>query len=122
MKKLIKMEELAMLALSIYALYLLNAPWWSFLLLAFGPDISMLAYAAGNKFGGIVYNLFHHKAIGLVLLAAGLSFAEANLQMAGIILFGHSAMDRALGYGLKHLKGFKYTHLGMIGRDQKPGQ
>jgi hypothetical protein len=32
----------------------------------------MVAYAAGNKFGGTVYNVFHHKAVGLVLFAAGL--------------------------------------------------
>jgi hypothetical protein len=120
MKRLIRIEELAMLLMSIYALYLLDAPWWCFLLLAFGPDISMVAYAAGNKLGGLVYNLFHHKAVGLVLFAAGFFSNEPSLQMAGIILFGHSSMDRALGYGLKHLKGFKYTHLGVIGRNQEP--
>ncbi len=119
MKKVLKLEELAMLGISIYALYLLNAPWWSIFLLAFGPDISITAYAAGNKFGSLVYNLFHHKGVGLVLVAGGLLFAEANLQMAGIILIGHSSMDRALGYGLKYQKGFQYTHLGMIGRGRK---
>jgi hypothetical protein len=80
----------------------------------------MLAYAAGNKAGGTVYNLFHHKAVSIVLFIVGLLFIEKNLQIAGIILFGHSAMDRVLGYGLKYLNGFKYTHLGVIGKSLKP--
>jgi len=31
-------------------------------------------------------------------------------------MFGHSSMDRMFGYGLKTEEGFKYTHLGMIGK------
>ena len=38
------------------------------------------------------------------------------VQLVGIILFSHSAMDRAMGYGLKFDKGFKFTHLGEIGK------
>ncbi|MEO6611453.1 MAG: DUF4260 family protein [Chitinophagaceae bacterium] len=30
---------------------------------------------------------------------------------------GHSSMDRMFGYGLKTNEGFKYTHLGMIGKE-----
>jgi hypothetical protein len=37
-------------------------------------------------------------------------------QLAGVVLFAHIAMDRALGYGLKYEKGFRYTHLGKIGK------
>lgn len=33
-------------------------------------------------------------------------------------MLGHSAMDRLFGYGLKYNKGFKYTHLGEIGREK----
>lgn len=32
------------------------------------------------------------------------------------ILFGHSAMDRIFGYGLKFNDNFKNTHLGWIGK------
>ena len=39
------------------------------------------------------------------------------LQVAGIILFTHSNMDRILGYGLKYPDDFKHTHLGWIGGD-----
>ncbi|HAJ82706.1 MAG TPA: DUF4260 domain-containing protein, partial [Zunongwangia profunda] len=33
------------------------------------------------------------------------------------ILFGHSAMDRIFGYGLKYEDNFKNTHMGWFGKD-----
>ncbi len=71
MKNVIKLEELAMLMISIYALYLLKVDWWYYLVLALAPDISMLGYLAGNKVGAFCYNLFHHKGIAIVIFAAG---------------------------------------------------
>ena len=118
MKKLLRIEELAMLGISIYALYFFNAPWWCYLLLVIAPDISMIAYAAGNRMGAIVYNLFHHKAVAILLFLFGLIVFNHALQIAGVILFGHASMDRVFGYGLKYLKGFKNTHLGLIGRTE----
>jgi hypothetical protein len=38
-----------------------------------------------------------------------------TLQLAGTVLLFHSAVDRLLGYGLKHLSGFQDTHLGRVG-------
>ena len=116
MKNILRLEELAMLAISIYALYLLNAPWWWYLILALGPDISMIGYAGGNTIGAITYNLFHHKGVAIAVFFAGLLLPDITLQLIGIALFGHSSMDRFFGYGLKLKEGFKYTHLGPIGR------
>lgn len=115
MKALLKLEEAAMFGISIYALYFLQADWWYYLLLLLGPDISMLGYTAGNKIGAATYNFFHHKAVAIILLVAGLLLNETLLEIAGILLFGHASMDRMFGYGLKLKEGFKYTHLGMIG-------
>lgn len=116
MKNILKLEELAMLGVSVYALYLFNAPWWWYLLLALGPDISMAGYAAGNKAGAFLYNLFHHKGVAIALFITGLVLPDQTLQMIGVVLFGHSSMDRMFGYGLKLDEGFKHTHLGPIGR------
>jgi hypothetical protein len=38
------------------------------------------------------------------------------LALAGVIIFAHSSLDRALGYGLKFSDSFTNTHLGRIGR------
>jgi len=118
MKGTLKLEELVMLALSMYALYEMEASGWLYLLLALGPDISMLGYFGGNKIGAFCYNLFHHKGIAVVLFVLGVKLDNDPLFLAGVILFGHSSMDRFFGYGLKYEKGFKYTHLGMIGKNE----
>lgn len=116
MKTVIQLEEFAMLGISIYALYFLKADWWIYPLLLLGPDISMLGYVAGNRAGAISYNLFHHKAIAIFIFLTGFISHTYPLEITGLILFGHSSMDRMLGYGLKYFTGFHFTHLGQIGR------
>jgi Domain of unknown function (DUF4260) len=122
MKKILKLEEFAMFTGSIILLYLSDASWWWYPLLLLGPDISMLGYLAGNKAGAFCYNIFHHKAIAIVIFLVGLLLDQNdiynNMWVAnfGIILFGHSSMDRFFGYGLKYESGFKFTHLGEIGK------
>ena len=116
MKNIIKLEELAMFGLSSWTLYFFNAEWWCYLLLLLGPDISMIGYAGGNKLGAFMYNLFHHKGVAIVFFVLGFLLSDVTIQIAGAILFGHSSMDRMFGYGLKLGEGFKYTHLGLIGK------
>jgi hypothetical protein len=115
MKRLIQLEEAAMFGITIYVLYFLKVEWWVYLLLLIGPDISMIGYLAGNKVGAVMYNLFHHKAVAMIIFLIGLVNYNATLEIAGLVLFGHSSMDRMLGYGLKTFAGFKFTHLGQIG-------
>lgn len=119
MKNIIKLEEMAMLLVSIALLYFDKVPWWCYVLMALGPDISMLGYLAGNKAGAFCYNLFHHKGVALILFMAGIYYNWHTLFIAGAILFGHSSMDRMFGYGLKYEEGFRFTHLGMIGKNEK---
>ena len=116
MKLILKWEELALFVLSTYALYDMHVQWWVYLLLFLGPDISMLGYTAGNRAGAISYNLFHHKGIAVIFFIAGWLSGISVLQVIGIVLFGHSCMDRVFGYGLKYFTGFKFTHLGSIGK------
>ncbi|MFH7016543.1 DUF4260 domain-containing protein [Flavobacterium sp. FlaQc-47] len=116
MKTVIKLEEFGLFALGIYLFSLLNYQWWWFLVLLLAPDLSMIGYAFGNKAGAFFYNVFHHKGLAVLLYMTGCYLQIEILQLIGIILFSHSAMDRIFGYGLKYDKGFKYTHLGEIGK------
>ena len=116
MKTIIKFEELGLFILGIYLFSLLNYQWWWFLVLILAPDFSMLGYLFGNKSGAFFYNIFHHRGIAVLVYILGFYFKIEILQLAGIILFSHSAMDRFFGYGLKYESGFKYTHLGEIGK------
>lgn len=116
MKSVIKLEEFGLFVLGIYLFSLLNYQWWWFLVLLLAPDLSMIGYAFGNKAGAFFYNVFHHKGLAVLLYMTGCYLQIEILQLIGIILFSHSAMDRIFGYGLKYDKGFKYTHLGEIGK------
>lgn len=118
MKSVIKLEEMAMLGICIYFLSVLHVDWWWYLVLLFGPDISMLGYIGGNKTGAAIYNLFHHKGIAIAIFVGGFLIPDQLMQIIGIALFGHSSMDRTFGYGLKTEQGFKFTHLGIIGKDK----
>lgn len=115
MKNIIKLEEAALFAISLFGLYLLHAEWYWYLLILVGPDISMIAYAMGSHVGAGIYNIFHHKGFAAFIFFIGIYTDTALLEIIGVVLFGHSSMDRMFGYGLKSNRGFKYTHLGIIG-------
>lgn len=119
MKNLLKLEEAAMFLLSICLIAPLHFAWWWWPALILAPDLSMLGYAAGNKIGAICYNFVHHKGVAIIIYLAGLYTVNETLQYAGLILFGHSCMDRGMGYGLKYFSGFGDTHLGKIGKAAK---
>ena len=117
MKILLKLEEWAMLLLSIVLLWNSNASWYWYLLVLVAPDLSMVGYMAGNKTGAALYNLFHHKGLAIVLLLLGIYLNNELLQKIAVVIFGHASLDRALGYGLKRQEGFTFTHLGRIGKN-----
>jgi len=116
MKNLLKLEEAFMFGLSIFLFSKLDYAWWWYPLLILAPDLSMVGYLINPGFGAITYNFVHHKAVGISLLMLGMILVNQPLQLAGLILFGHSSMDRALGYGLKYSDSFQNTHLGRIGK------
>ncbi len=115
MARLVKLEELAQFLLSIFLFTQLNFAWWVFPACILLPDLSMLGYIANPKAGARLYNLFHHKLTGAGIFMAGIWLHQPLITLAGVILFGHSAMDRIFGYGLKYGDNFKHTHLGWIG-------
>jgi hypothetical protein len=114
MKKLITLEELAQMALGGFLFSHLDFAWWWFPALILVPDISMLGYLLNPKIGALLYNFFHHKALGIAVMVFGYYFNDEQFTLAGSILFSHSAFDRVFGYGLKFESGFKKTHLGNI--------
>ena len=116
MKTLVRLEETGFFLFSIYLFSLSPYPWWYFPLLLFVPDLSMIGYVAGPRLGAFIYNFIHHRALALLYYVAGVLLALPVLSLIGIIIFAHSSLDRALGYGLKYPDGFGNTHLGKIGR------
>ncbi|WP_224996231.1 DUF4260 domain-containing protein [Cesiribacter sp. SM1] len=119
MKTLIRLEDIVKLLIAFGASIYLGYAWWVFPAWLLAPDLSMLGYLLNTKIGAWTYNIFHHQGLALAFVAAGVVMAVPELQLAGLVLFGHSAMDRALGYGLKYEDSFQHTHLGWIGKKQQ---
>ena len=117
MKNLLKLEQLSILALSLFFLYRqdLNISWWLWPILFLSPDLGMLGYLINPRVGAVTYNLLHHQGIAGVALIIGFVLVDPYLITAGLLLFAHSAFDRVLGYGLKYPDSFHNTHLGIIG-------
>jgi hypothetical protein len=115
MKTLLRTEELFQLVLCIYLNTFLPFSWWWYWVWFLSPDIGFIGYAINTRVGAFTYNLLHYKGLGISLYIIGLLTTNHELQFAGLLLFGHSAFDRMLGYGLKYTDDFKHTHLGWIG-------
>ena len=114
MKTLLKLEELAMFTGSIYLFSRLNFAWWWFPALLLLPDLSMVGYLINPAVGAVLYNVVHHKGLGILIGLLGVATGNQNLMLAGIILVAHSSMDRVAGYGLKYFDNFKHTSLGTM--------
>lgn len=114
MKTLLKLEEFALLLLSIFAFYFTSFDWWYYPAFFLLPDIGMIGYAINTKIGAITYNLFHHRFVSVLVYSIGFHHHNDWFMFAGIILFGHISFDRIMGYGLKYSDSFYNTHLGNL--------
>jgi Domain of unknown function (DUF4260) len=90
--------------------------WPLFAVLLLAPDLTMLAYLAGPRFGAAVYNAVHTYVPALTLALIGFLAAIPLASACGLIWIAHIGMDRTLGYGLKYSTAFADTHLGNLRR------
>jgi hypothetical protein len=118
MKYLLQAEAIVPFLLSVVLLNMLpmHFAWWAWILLFLAPDISMIGYIINNRVGAFTYNLFHHQLVAVIVCGIGLLLRQPYVELAGLVLLGHSSLDRLMGYGLKRPEGFKFTHLNNIGQ------
>ena len=120
MKRIISAEYLvAAVLVAVFYVVVGDFAWYWLPVLFVLVDISMVGYAISNRVGALVYNT-GHSLIGPALLAL-IYIATTNEIVLFITLtwLFHVFVDRALGYGLKHVEGFHHTHLGQIGKKTK---
>ncbi|MCT7376423.1 DUF4260 domain-containing protein [Chelativorans salis] len=115
MKPLLRIENAALALAALVAYQLSGGSWWLFAALILVPDISMAGYLASPRLGAWCYNAAHSWIVPVLLWLAGLAAGLPLLTQIALILAAHIAIDRTLGYGLKHTSDFKDTHLGRIG-------
>jgi hypothetical protein len=119
MKYVLKLEELGLfLFFSMVYFHFYPGTWGLFLSLFFVPDVSFLFFLFTKKAGAIAYNIFHHKGIMTIVIAAGYLFQLDLLMQVGFIFMTHSCFDRVAGYGLKYFDSFDHTHLGWVGKSK----
>ena len=116
MKNLLRLEEFLLFGLALFLFSQLDYRWGWYALWFLAPDLSMLGYLANPRVGAWTYNLVHHKGLAVAVYLLGYLLVIPWLMFAGMILLGHSSLDRVFGYGLKYPDAFQNTHLGRIGR------
>lgn len=113
---LLRAEGFFVLLAALFAYSKFGLGWTTFALYFFAPDLAFFGYLAGARIGGLMYNATHSYVGAFAVLAAGAVAGIPLLVATGLVWCAHIGMDRALGYGLKYSAGFRYTHLGLIGR------
>jgi hypothetical protein len=88
-----------------------RASWILLVALVLLPDLSMLGYLSGARFGAALYNVVHTLVAPLLLIGFSVAFKQFWLVPYGLIWTTHIGIDRLLGYGLKYPTGFRDTHL-----------
>lgn len=109
---ILRIEALGVLAAACALYAHLGYSWQTFAIFFLLPDVSMIGYAFGKRFGAALYNVGHSYLIPAAIGAAGLALKNDVAMTAAIVWFAHIGFDRALGYGLKYPDAFGHTHLG----------
>ena len=116
-RTLLRLEGLA-LFLGMTLLYgVWDGSWWVYAILFLAPDLSFAGYLAGPKVGAVIYNTAHSYMAPMTLMITGFALSAPLVLSIAMIWLAHIGIDRALGYGLKYVAGFAFTHLGRIGKD-----
>ncbi len=113
---LLRLEGLAVAAVTAVLYAKTGASWWLFAALWLTPDLSMLGYLAGSCRGARCYNAVHTYVVPAALALSALLLNAHVLLPFALIWANHIGVDRLLGYGLKYSDGFGFTHLGLLGK------
>jgi hypothetical protein len=113
---LLRLEGAALLALALFLYPKVSDSWLMFAALVLVPDLSMAGYLAGPRAGAFAYNAAHVTLGPIALAIVGFLYPAVLLIALALIWLAHIGIDRVLGYGLKYETGFRFTHLGRIGR------
>ncbi|HEX2049931.1 MAG TPA: DUF4260 domain-containing protein [Actinomycetota bacterium] len=112
---LLRLEGAAVAALAAFLYARSGEPWLLFAALFLAPDVAMLGYLGGDRFGARLYNLAHTFVGPLALGAYGV-WDDAPLSLAlavpvALVWCAHIGVDRLFGWGLKYPDGFRDNHL-----------
>lgn len=120
MKRVVSTEYLvAAILVAVFYVSVGNFAWYWLPILFVVVDLSMVGYLASSRLGALTYNIGHSLIGPAILVALYIATTNQTILFISLIWLFHILVDRALGYGLKHTKGFEHTHLGPIGKAKK---
>lgn len=108
---LLRLEGAAVFLLALILYRELAFGWLWFVLCFFLPDLSLLGYRVGPRFGAVAYNALHNYVLPALLWGTGFVAENRSALALGLIWAAHIGADRALGFGLKYHEGRRATHL-----------
>jgi uncharacterized protein DUF4260 len=110
-KVLLHLEGAALFGAAVTGYALTGGSWVLFAALILVPDVAIAAYLIDKRIGAVAYNATHNMIAPLVLLGVALVIAHPVSVSIALVWLAHVGADRALGYGLKYVEGFRSTHL-----------
>jgi len=124
--RLLRLEGLAVAAVAAVLFARTGASWWLFAGVWLVPDLSLLGYLAGPRWGARIYNAIHSYVTPGTLWLCSLGLHSEVTVPYALIWINHIGVDRLLGFGLKYAAGFGFTHLSLPGKlggakQAKPG-
>lgn len=110
----LRLEAIALAILMVVLTHKTDYSLWVLLLTFPLFDIGMIGYLKDTKTGALFYNISHNLTVPTLLIASGVYFSKDTVSVIGFCWTFHIAVDRALGFGLKHEESFHHTHMGTI--------
>ena len=110
---LLQIEGAAVFVLGAYLWVGLDLSWLAFIGLFIVPDLFMIGYLGGARWGARLYNAVH-TYVGPVLLGLYVTGSGTSHELVWGVLyvwFAHIGLDRLIMAGLKYPTAFKHTHL-----------
>lgn len=120
MKRVVSTEYLvAAILVAVFYITVGNFAWYWLPILFVVFDLSAVGYVFNSKVGALFYNIGHSLIGPTLLVAIYIATTNQSVLFVALLWLFHIFVDRALGYGLKHVAGFEHTHLGPIGKAKK---
>ena len=110
-RRLLRLEGLAVFGGAVALYFHFGYGWLLLVVLVLAPDLSMLGYLRGPRYGALAYDVAHTEVWPIGLAVGGAIAGEERLTQIGLIWLIHIGADRLLGYGLKYPTDFKDSHL-----------
>jgi hypothetical protein len=115
----LKLEAVALAILMVVLTYKSSYSLWVLPITFLLFDAGMIGYLKNPKTGALFYNLTHNLTAPTLMIVSGILFDYEAVAVIGFCWTFHIAIDRALGFGLKHKTSFHHTHMGNIGTKKK---